>query len=153
MCTSTVQLTPLSQEKLPRSSVKRHPWYLVAEQVPRALFDNDHDDEEKQIMALNLVNEIPPDIYPLGKPDLAAAANQLTYPLAPLSSFISYWLIFDHVAPYLSLTEPRQQKYALAPITETGFLWLFEHPATWGDWDVYLRMKKWVSGLVNQTYM
>ena len=136
------------------NSMKNHLWYLVPELVVLAMFDSKVSYEEKQLMAVTLLNTHRPAAFATGKPGQPCfhpVIDKLEDDRPPLSVFISErsWLIFDKALPYLRLTRPPGDNphLAAAPVIAGEFAWLQENPILWTDYDEYVRLNNWVNRL------
>ena len=107
------------------SSLRRHLWYLCPELVVLSLFDDEVPMNEKQAIAVALLNHPRPEEFNMGKPgqpDFSPVANHLGDEKPPLAVFVTEqsWLLFSHV--------------------ESDAEWLRNPPETWPEDDDYIRI-------------
>ena len=136
------------------ASMKRHLWYLVPELVSLALFDKEVSPDEKQLIAVTLLNTPKPAHFTPGKPGQPAfqpIIAKLQGPKPLLSLFVTErtWLMFELARPYFDITSPEagQHHTAVAPVIAESLAWLSEDPIIWPDYEEYIRLQLWVSQL------
>ncbi len=108
------------------ASVRRHLWYLCPELVVLALFDDLTPAENKQDIAVTLVNIPRPQVFATGKPgqpSFNAIAAKLVDDRPSLAEFVTErsWLLFT--------------------LLGAEGEWLYEDPAIWSDYEEYQQCK------------